>query len=612
MKSRLIAAIAAAGAVALAVPTANSALATPSATSVQAAPDISLTNVKAHLTQLQTIANNNGGNRAHGRPGFKASADYVKAKLDAAGYTTALQQFTYNGATGWNVIADWPGGDPNQILMTGAHLDSVSAGPGINDNGSGTAAVLETALAVARENYKPEKHLRFAWWGAEELGLIGSNYYVQNLPSTERSKVKGYLNFDMVGSPNPGYFVYDGDNSDGTGSGPGPAGSAEIEKVIEGYFAGINVPTRGTDFDGRSDYGPFIRAGIPAGGTFTGAEGRMTTAQQQLWGGTAGVAFDRCYHQSCDTSSNINDTALDRNSDAIAHSVWTLAGGGTQQNDYSLSLDPASGSAQAGQSVTSSVKTQITSGSAQSVSLSATSTPSGPTASFSPSTIQSGGSSTMTVNVPSGTAAGTYTIKVTGDGASVDRTANYTLTVGGTPGDVVFDDGLETDKGWQANPSGTDTATNGAFQRGAPQRTTYGTTVTQLAAAGGTTDLVTGASAGASAGDYDLDGGVSTIQSPEIALPSGTLSLSFQYYLAHLNNATSADYLRVRVVGPNGSSVVLNQAGAATTRTASWQSATYDLTPYAGQSVRIVVDAADAGTASLIEAAVDNVKITKS
>ncbi|WP_433332286.1 M28 family metallopeptidase [Spirillospora sp. CA-294931] len=328
MRSRLLAlAGAALGVTALAATTAAATPSSTAATRAAAAPDISLTNVKAHLSQLQTISNNNGGNRAHGSRGFKASADYVKAKLDAAGFTTALQQFTYNGATGYNVIADWPGGDSNQILMAGAHLDSVRAGAGINDNGSGTAAVLETALAVARSGYKPQKHLRFAWWGAEELGLVGSNYYVRNLPTTERSKVKGYLNFDMVGSPNAGYFVYDGDNSDGTGSGPGPAGSAEIEKVIQGYFSKINVTTRGTDFDGRSDYGPFIRAGIPAGGTFTGAEGRKTTEQARLWGGTAGQAFDRCYHASCDTTSNINDTALDRNSDAIAHSVWTLGGG---------------------------------------------------------------------------------------------------------------------------------------------------------------------------------------------------------------------------------------------------------------------------------------------
>ncbi|MQY04571.1 M28 family metallopeptidase [Actinomadura macrotermitis] len=505
MRSRIFAA---AGAAVLLACTAHPATAAPGPrAAAAAAPDISLANVKAHLAQLQTIANNNGGNRAHGRPGNKASVDYVKAKLDAAGYVTTVQTFTSSGATGYNLIADWPGGDPDRVLMTGAHLDSVTAGPGINDNGSGSAAILETALVVAQQNLKPDKHLRFAWWGAEELGLVGSNYYTNNLPSAERSKIKGYLNYDMVGSPNPGYFAYDGDGSSGSG---GPAGSAEIEKVQRDYFASINVPVQDTAFDGRSDYGGFIRYGIPAGGLFTGAEEYKTSAQAQLWGGQAGTAFDRCYHSSCDTTANINDTALDRNSDAIAYSVWTLAG------------TPA------------------------------------------------------------------------------------------PPGETVYADDLETDKGWTANPAGTDTAATGKFERGVPQATSYSGTNLQLAAAGGTRTLVTGASGGTSAGDNDIDGGTTSIQSAPITLPTGTLTLSFSWYLGHLNNASSDDYLRVRVVGPNGTTTVLNQPGAATNRSASWQTATANVSSFAGQSVRILVDAADAGGGSLIEAGIDNIKITKS
>ncbi len=180
------------------------------------------------------------------------------------------------------------------------------------------------ALQLAASDEAPTKHVRFAWWGAEELGLVGSTRYVQGLTSTQRAQIDAYYNFDMVGSPNPGYFVYDGDNSDGTGSGPGPSGSAYLEQVLVDYFAGIGVPTRGTDFDGRSDYGPFIQYGIPAGGTFTGAEDHKTSAQVQLWGGTTG-AFDPCYHSACDDLDNVNTTALDRNADAIAHAVWTVA-----------------------------------------------------------------------------------------------------------------------------------------------------------------------------------------------------------------------------------------------------------------------------------------------
>lgn len=303
----------------------------PAPTAAVAAPDIPLAGVKAHLTQLSTIAANNGGNRAHGRPGYKASVDYVKAKLDAAGYTTTLQQFTSNGATGYNLIADWPGGDPNKVLMAGAHLDSVSSGAGINDNGSGSAGILETALAVSRAQYQPDKHLRFAWWGAEELGLIGSKYYVNNLPSAERSKLSGYLNFDMIGSPNAGYFVYDDD--------------PVIEKTFKDYFAGLNVPTEiETEGDGRSDHAPFKNVGVPVGGLFTGAGYTKSAAQAQKWGGTAGQAFDRCYHSSCDTTSNINDTALDRNSDAAAHAVWTLSSAGeppTGEGVFSNTADVA-------------------------------------------------------------------------------------------------------------------------------------------------------------------------------------------------------------------------------------------------------------------------------
>ncbi|WP_409467316.1 M28 family peptidase [Streptomyces sp. HC307] len=281
-----------------------------------AAPDIPISNVKAHLAQFQSIATANGGNRAHGRTGYKVSIDYVKAKLDAAGFTTTVQQFTSSGSTGYNLIADWPGGDPNQVLMAGAHLDSVSSGAGINDNGSGSAAVLETALAVSRAQLQPTKHLRFAWWGAEELGLVGSRYYVNNLTAGDRARVSGYINLDMVGSPNPGYFVYDDD----------PA----IEKVFKDWYAGIGVPTEiETEGDGRSDHASFKNAGIPVGGLFTGASRTKTAAQAAKWGGTSGQAFDRCYHSSCDTNTNISDTALDRNSDALAHAIWTL---GTAQS----------------------------------------------------------------------------------------------------------------------------------------------------------------------------------------------------------------------------------------------------------------------------------------
>ncbi|WP_371677171.1 M28 family metallopeptidase [Streptomyces sp. NBC_01276] len=310
--SRRLAAVTALAVAGLLAATSPAALAAPTAvTAAPTPPDIPLANVKAHLAQFSSIAAANGGNRAHGRSGYKASIDYVKGKLDAAGFTTTLQTFTSSGATGYNLIADWPGGDPNSVLMSGSHLDSVTAGAGINDNGSGSAAVLETALAVSRAGLQPTKHLRFGWWGAEELGLVGSKYYVNNLPAAEKAKISGYLNFDMIGSPNPGYFVYDDDPT--------------IEQTFKNYYAGLGIPTEiETEGDGRSDHAPFKSAGIPVGGLFSGADYTKTAAQAQKWGGTSGQAFDACYHSSCDTTANINDTALDRNADAIAYAVWNL------------------------------------------------------------------------------------------------------------------------------------------------------------------------------------------------------------------------------------------------------------------------------------------------
>jgi choice-of-anchor B domain-containing protein len=178
---------------------------------------------------------------------------------------------------------------------------------------------------------------------------------------------------------------------------------------------------------------------------------------------------------------------------------------------------------------------------------------------------------------------------------------------------VVYSDTFETATGWTTNPNATDTATVGAWQRGDPAATTSGTTTLQLGTTtSGVNDLVTGASAGASAGANDLDGGTTTIQSPPIALPaSGTLTLSFAWYLAHLNNASSADLIRVSVVHSGGTTQVFQQLGAATNRAGSWSTATANVTPYAGQSIRILVTAADAATASLVEAGVDDVRITQ-
>jgi Zn-dependent M28 family amino/carboxypeptidase len=223
----------------------------------------------------------------------------------------------------FNVLAELPGKDNGNVVMVGAHLDSVPAGPGINDNGSGSAAILEVAVQMAK--VKPRNTVRFAWWGAEELGLIGSSEYVAGLSQAELDRIALYLNFDMVGSPNYVFFVYDGDNSDAVGAPAGPPGSAAIEKTFEKYYNSVGEPFKGTDFDGRSDYGPFIAVGIPSGGLFTGAEGIKTAAEAATWGGAADIAYDPCYHQACDTLANNSDKALNTNSDAIAYATLQYA-----------------------------------------------------------------------------------------------------------------------------------------------------------------------------------------------------------------------------------------------------------------------------------------------
>ncbi|MGW0807342.1 M28 family metallopeptidase [Nonomuraea sp. NPDC002799] len=247
----------------------------------------------------------------------------VGEELAAAAGTTVTLNWDpiVETRTTYNVIAQSRKGDPDNVVMIGAHLDSVQEGPGINDNGSGSAGILEVALQFAKT--KPKNQVRFAFWGAEEFGLLGSEHYVTTLSEEERAKITLYLNFDMIASPNYTFGIYDGDG-DAFGT-AGPAGSDVIEEDFEKFFAGRGLPYTATAFTGRSDYGAFIAAGIPAGGLFTGAEVLKTAEEAAIFGGTAGVPLDPCYHSVCDTIKNINDKALDVNSDAIATLAATYA-----------------------------------------------------------------------------------------------------------------------------------------------------------------------------------------------------------------------------------------------------------------------------------------------
>ncbi len=252
----------------------------------------------------------------------------------------------------YNVIAQTSVGDTSNVVMAGAHLDSVQDGAGINDNGSGSAALLETAIQMQKA--KPNNAVRFAWWGAEEEGLLGSEYYVEQLTEEEAADIALYLNFDMIASPNYMFGVYDGDNSGATApDGFIPEGSAEIEDVFEAFYDSRGLPYQDSEFSGRSDYGPFIAIGIPAGGLFTGAEGVKTADEAALYGGVAGASYDPCYHEPCDNLrgdgqdaalydalradyelvGNVNVFALDVNADAVAAAVATFAFDTSTVND---------------------------------------------------------------------------------------------------------------------------------------------------------------------------------------------------------------------------------------------------------------------------------------
>ncbi|UVJ41097.1 M28 family peptidase [Arthrobacter sp. CJ23] len=221
----------------------------------------------------------------------------------------------------FNILAD-TAGRADRTVVVGAHLDSVGEGPGINDNGTGSAAILETAIQLA-SGHDPVNRVRFAFWGGEEDGLIGSEFYVAQLSARELKNHAVNLNFDMVGSPNAVRFVYDGDGS--AFGETGPNGSARVEQVFLDYFASQGLATAPTEFDGRSDYFGFINNGIPAGGLFTGAEGIKTAGEADVFGGTAGEAYDPCYHSACDTIANVDHVVLEEMADAIAHATLSFA-----------------------------------------------------------------------------------------------------------------------------------------------------------------------------------------------------------------------------------------------------------------------------------------------
>ena len=221
-----------------------------------------------------------------------------------------------------NIIAEVIGTQyPDDVIVIGAHLDSVQAGPGINDNGSGSSTILETANRLAKE-ITFRTTVRFCWWAGEEEGLLGSTHYVNSLSKDELNRIIMNMNFDMLASPNYLRAIYDGRSSTDEKI---HDGNVYIQTWFENYFNKSGLKTQLTPFDGRSDYGPFIENGISAGGLFSGAEQLKTEKDREEVDGVMNVAYDPCYHQYCDTFYNINWKALDELGTAVLEATRYFA-----------------------------------------------------------------------------------------------------------------------------------------------------------------------------------------------------------------------------------------------------------------------------------------------
>ena len=227
-----------------------------------------------------------------------------------------------------NVVAQTKTGDTRNVVVAGAHLDSFAKSPGINDNGTGVAALLETAAALGAQP-QITNAVRFGFWGSEEAVLAGSTKYVEGLDRDQLDDIALYLNFDMLGSPNAGFFTYDGDQSGQPNpdvpAKTVPAGSAGIERTLAGYLNLAGIRPADMPLGKASDYSPFLDAGVPIGGATTGASQRKSEVQERLWGGVAGVAFDRNNHLRSDTVDNVSRDALAVTGPAVAFAVGTYA-----------------------------------------------------------------------------------------------------------------------------------------------------------------------------------------------------------------------------------------------------------------------------------------------
>jgi Zn-dependent M28 family amino/carboxypeptidase len=205
-------------------------------------------------------------------------------------------------------------GDGPAIVMLGAHLDSVLEGPGVNDNGSGVAAVVEIARVLAAGDVT--QGVQFALWSAEELGTLGSAHYVESLAPEDLDRLDAYLNLDMLGSPNHGRYVYDDSFA--------PEGSARITELLGDAFDADGLTWAPIDLHGSSDHGPFMRAGVPVGGVFSGGAEPMSEEDAELFDGRTGEQLDPCFHLACDRLDNVDGAALAELATAVMRAVIRL------------------------------------------------------------------------------------------------------------------------------------------------------------------------------------------------------------------------------------------------------------------------------------------------
>ncbi|MCP4550390.1 MAG: M28 family peptidase [bacterium] len=517
-------------------------------------------------------------NTSSGTPIQKAT-QFAYEHFEDLGLSVSYHNWT-SSYSGRNIVAVKPGAtSPDEIVIVVAHLDdmpSSGSAPGADDNASGSAGVMIAADILSQYDF--ERTIRFLLVTGEEQGLLGSAAYA-NKVYNDGDNIVAVYNMDMIGydgSGGPTLRIHT--RTTGSSGYPGDRALADLfVDVVDAYGLSSSLtPIIDTDGETRSDHASFWNRGYSAilaiedDNDFTPyyhtSNDKLSTLNMPYFTNYAKASLGTIAHLALPAGSVIpapsNLVATDISPDQI-DLTWT---------DNASDEDGCKVEQKAGSGTYAEIATVSCSAGYSDTSL----TP------------------------------GSYCYRVRAyKGSDYSAYSNEDCATVGM--EVVFEDDFSTDKGWI---SAGGTATTGAWERGDPQPTSYSSVDYQIDAASPTYDLVTGALAGSGVGDYDIDGGDTRFRSPDVTLPgSGEITLSFNYYLAHYSNASSDDYLTVKVVGST-TETVLQVLGAGSIKGAAWQNAEVSLNVFAGQTVYLLVEAADAGSGSLVEAAIDDVVIT--